>query len=47
VDHCYGIMRTCHSVAVSKKFQHVRCVPTLVTSSSFIGFWRMSKEWKA
>jgi hypothetical protein len=47
VDHYYGIKRTCHSVAVSEKILHVRCVPTLITSLSFIGFWRMSNEWKA
>jgi hypothetical protein len=38
VNHCYGIMKTYHSIAVSEKFLHVHCVPTLVTSSSFIGF---------
>jgi hypothetical protein len=38
VDHCYGIMKTYRSVAVSEKFLHVRYVPTLVTSLSFIKF---------
>jgi hypothetical protein len=47
VDHCYGIMKTYCSVAVSEKFLHARCVPTLGTSSPFIRFWYMSNDWKA
>jgi hypothetical protein len=35
------------SVAVSETFLYVRCVPTLVTSSSFIRFWHMSNDCKA
>jgi hypothetical protein len=35
------------SVAVSETFLHVRCVPTLITFSSFIRFWHISNEWKA
>jgi hypothetical protein len=28
-------------------FLHVHCVPEAITSSSFIGFWPMSNDWKA
>jgi hypothetical protein len=35
------------SVAVSETFLHVRYVPTLITFSSFIGFWLISNDWKA
>jgi hypothetical protein len=38
VDHWYDIMETYHSIVVSEKFLHVPCVPTLTTSSPFIGF---------
>jgi hypothetical protein len=46
MDHCYGMMKTYRSVAVSEKYLHVCSVPTIVTSSSFIGFWYMSNDWK-
>jgi hypothetical protein len=38
VNHCYDIMETHRSIAVSEKFLHAPCVLTLTTSSSFIGF---------
>jgi hypothetical protein len=38
VDHCYDIIKTCRSVVVSEKFQHMPCVPMLITSSSIIVF---------
>jgi hypothetical protein len=38
--------RQSESEAVFKILPLVYCVPTIVTSSLFIGFERISKEWK-
>jgi hypothetical protein len=35
------------SVAILETFLHVRCVPTLITFSSFIGLWHIGNDWKA
>jgi uncharacterized protein Usg len=34
------------SVAILQTFLHVRYIPTLITFSSFIGFWHISNNWK-
>jgi hypothetical protein len=47
VDHCYGLRKLVARVAVSEIVLHVLCVPALITSSSFIGFWHISNDWKA
>jgi hypothetical protein len=40
-DHCQP-----KSKSIFKVFPLVHCVPTIITSSLFIGFERMSNDWK-
>jgi hypothetical protein len=42
----YGIVKTYHFIVLFLKFLHMHGVPTVITSTSFIGFWHMSNEWK-
>jgi hypothetical protein len=47
MGNSYGIMKTYRCIAMFLKILHMNYVPTLVTSSSFIGFFHMSNDWKA
>jgi hypothetical protein len=41
-----GLWKLVARVATSEIFLHVLCIPALITSLSFIGFWHISNEFK-